>query len=278
MLTVQEHTQAAPAGTGSEKERAVQRMFSSIARYYDLNNSLLSLGLHHSWKRRTIECLALPPHPNPLPPGERDKFKLTLGASKLPLEERGSLKLVLDVGAGTADLALLAAHRLGQGTRIVAADFNYPMLAIGMEKVRKATLQNRIVCVQANAERLCVPDATFDAVTTGFCMRNVGDLSKALREIQRVLKPGGRLICLEFSRPVNPWLRRLYDWYSFTLLPWIGTKVSGDRTGVYDYLPASIRAFPDQEGLARLMREVGFAHVEYHNLTGGIVAIHVADK
>jgi demethylmenaquinone methyltransferase/2-methoxy-6-polyprenyl-1,4-benzoquinol methylase len=147
-----------------------------------------------------------------------------------------------------------------------------------VQKVRKATLENRIVCVQANAERLCVPDGAFDGVTTGFCMRNVGDLTKALSEIHRVLKPGGRLMCLEFSRPVNPALRRLYDWYSFTLLPWIGTKVSGDRTGVYDYLPASIRAFPDQDGLARLMRDVGFARVEYHNLTGGIVAIHVADK
>jgi demethylmenaquinone methyltransferase/2-methoxy-6-polyprenyl-1,4-benzoquinol methylase len=262
MLTVEEQTQAVPpAGTGRQKEQAVQRMFSSIARYYDLNNSLLSLGLHHSWKRKAVEFLMDPPHPDPLPPGARE-----------------SVKLVLDVGAGTADLALLAAHRLGNGARIVAADLNKPMLAIGVEKVRKADRQKQIVCVQANAERLCVPNASFDAVTTGFCMRNVGDLTTALREIIRTLKPGGRLICLEFSRPVAGWLRGLYDWYSFTLLPWIGTKVSGDHTGVYEYLPASIRAFPDQEGLARLMRETGFKQVEYHNLSGGIVAIHVAVK
>jgi demethylmenaquinone methyltransferase/2-methoxy-6-polyprenyl-1,4-benzoquinol methylase len=261
MVTVEEQTQAAPAGTGRQKERAVQRMFSSIARYYDLNNSLLSLGLHHSWKRKAVEFLMDPPHPNPLPPGARE-----------------SVKYVLDVGAGTADLALLAAQRLGNGARIIAADLNVPMLKIGIEKVRQAERQRQIVCVQANAERLCVPDASFDAVTTGFCMRNVADLSQALREIKRVLKPGGRLICLEFSRPVTGWLRRLYDWYSFTLLPWVGTKVSGDHTGVYEYLPASIRAFPDQEDLARLMREVGFGHVEYHNLSGGIVAIHVATK
>ena len=248
MLTVEEQTQAAPAGTGTEKERAVQRMFSSIARYYDLNNSLLSLGLHHSWKRQAIVFLS-------------------------PNDCR-----VLDVGAGTADLALLTASRLGEKARIVAADLNRPMLAIGVEKVRKASLSRQIVCVQANAERLCVPDSAFDAVTTGFCMRNVANLPQALSEIKRVLKPGGRLICLEFSRPVAWWLRRLYDWYSFTLLPWIGTKVSGDRTGVYQYLPASIRTFPDQEGLARLMREVGFTQVEYHNLSGGIVAIHVAVK
>src|SRR5437867_7035648 len=262
MLTVEEQRQVAPApGTGSEKERAVQRMFSSIARYYDLNNSLLSLGLHHSWKRKAIEFLVAPPHPDPLPPGARE-----------------SVKLVLDVGAGTADLALLAARRLGEKARIVAADLNRPMLAIGLQKVRTARLQRQILCVQANAEHLSAPDATFDAVTTGFCLRNVSDLSRALQEIRRVLKPGGRLICLEFSRPVAGWLRLLYDWYSFTLLPWIGTRVSGDTTGVYQYLPASIRSFPDQNGLARLLREVGFQKVEYHNLSGGIVAVHVAVK
>jgi demethylmenaquinone methyltransferase/2-methoxy-6-polyprenyl-1,4-benzoquinol methylase len=249
MLTVEEQTQTAlAAGTGRQKEQAVQRMFSSIARYYDLNNSLLSLGLHHSWKRKAVGYL----FPNDCH--------------------------VLDVGAGTGDLALLAANRLGSGARIVAADLNRPMLAIGVEKVRKAGRHRQIVCVQANAERLCVPDAAFDAVTTGFCMRNVGNLPQALREILRVLKPGGRLICLEFSRPVAGWLRGLYDWYSFTLLPWLGTKVSGDQTGVYEYLPASIRAFPDQEGLTRLMRDVGFTRVEYRNLSGGIVAIHVAVK
>ena len=263
MLTVEEQTQVAPpAGTGPQKEQAVQRMFSSIARYYDLNNSLLSLGLHHRWKRKAVEFLLEDsPHPGPLPQGARE-----------------SVKLVLDVGAGTADLALLTVSRLGEKARIVAADLNAPMLAIGLAKVRKAGRHRQIVCVQANAERLCVPDASFDAVTTGFCMRNVGDLPAALREIIRALKPGGRLICLEFSRPVAGWLRGLYDWYSFTLLPWLGTKVSGDQTGVYEYLPASIRAFPDQEGLARLMRDVGFTRVEYRNLSGGIVAIHVAVK
>src|SRR3989454_10788742 len=163
MVMLEEQTQAAPpAGMGQQKERAVQRMFSSIARYYDLNNTLLSLGLHHSWKRQAVGFLS----PN--------DFR------------------VLDVGAGTADLALQTAERLGNGARIVAADLNRPMLAIGVEKVRKAILQRQIVCVQANAERLCVPDGAFDAVTTGFCLRNVGNLPQALQEIRRVLKPGGR--------------------------------------------------------------------------------------
>jgi len=268
MLTVEEQTQAAPpAGTGPQKEQAVQRMFSSIARYYDLNNSLLSLGLHHAWKRTAVEFLVAPPHPDKK--GVRHLFSEE--------NEPDPIK-VLDVGAGTADLALRTAARFGEKVRIVAADLNAPMLAIGLKKVRNALRQNQIICVQANAERLCVPDASFDAVMTGFCMRNVGDLTTALREIIRALKPGGRLICLEFSRPVAGWLRGLYDWYSFTLLPWLGTKVSGDHTGVYEYLPASIRAFPDQEGLARLMRDVGFTRVEYHNLSGGIVAIHIAVK
>ena len=237
-----------PAGTGREKEQAVQRMFSSIARYYDLNNSLLSLGLHHYWKRQAVAQLA------------------------------SDSNLILDLGAGTADLALVAARSLNGNARIVAADLNLPMLKVGSRKVSRAGLCEHIVCVQATAERICAGDAAFDGVITGFCIRNVGNLSMTLQEICRILKPGGRLVCLEFSRPVFPWLRRLYDWYSFTLLPWVGRKVSGDKTGVYSYLPASIRAFPDQEGLATLMRESGFATVVYRNMTGGIVAIHTATK
>src|SRR5438445_31953 len=175
MVMLEEQTQAAPpAGTGQQKERAVQRMFSSIARYYDLNNTLLSLGLHHSWKRQAVGFLS----PN--------DFR------------------VLDVGAGTADLALLTAERLGNGARIVAADLNGPMLAIGSAKVQKAGLQRQVVCVQANAERLCVSDSVFDAVTTGFGMRYVLDLSqippgersKAIRETAENVRPD--LVCFSW--------------------------------------------------------------------------------
>src|SRR5439155_26458229 len=130
----------------------------------------------------------------------------------------------------------------------------------------------------SNADSIDARDGTSECVKTGVCLRIVVDLNGALREINRVLKPGGRLVCLEFSRPIAPWLRRLYDWYSFSLLPWIGTKVSRDTTGVYEYLPASIRSFPDQQRLAKEMQAAGFGCVEYHNLTGGIVAIHIAVK
>ena len=235
--------------SGQAREQAVQRMFTAIARFYDLNNSLLSLGLHHRWKRQT--------------------------AAFVPRLERG---LALDVGAGTADLALLIERRMGPQGHVFATDLNGAMLREGYRKVARRGLTHRITCSRANAERLGFNDNSFDAVTTGFCIRNVGHLMGALLEIRRVLKPGGRFVCLEFSRPAHGWLRWLYDRYSFKLLPWIGTAVAPDRTGVYEYLPASIRAFPDQEGLSEMLRGAGFREVDYHNKTGGIVAIHVAIK
>jgi demethylmenaquinone methyltransferase/2-methoxy-6-polyprenyl-1,4-benzoquinol methylase len=235
--------------TGPAREQAVQRMFTAIAKFYDLNNSLLSFGLHHSWKRKAISYI-----PN------------TTGTR------------ALDLGAGTCDLAILVDQHLKFTSQIIAADLNLAMLRVGQDKVRSQNLANRITCLQMNAEHLTFPQATFENVTAGFCIRNVGNLPQALSEICRVLRPGGRFVCLEFSRPVSAGLRKLYDWYSFHLLPWIGTKVARDGTGVYEYLPASIRNFPDQQRLAQLLKEAGFQAVEYHNLTGGIVAIHVAVK
>lgn len=235
--------------SGLDREQAVQRMFTAIARLYDLNNSILSFGLHHTWKRRAARCI--------------------------PMSEGGC---ALDIGAGTADLALLIDKQMGKKGRVLATDLNDAMLREGHRKVVRKNLSGRITCLQTNAEHLGFPSDTFDAAITGFCMRNVGNLRQAIAEIRRVLKPGSRFVCLEFSRPASPLLRRLYDWYSFSLLPWIGTKVAQDHTGVYDYLPASIRTFPDQERLVGLLREAGFHHVTYENLTGGIVAIHVATK
>jgi demethylmenaquinone methyltransferase/2-methoxy-6-polyprenyl-1,4-benzoquinol methylase len=241
--------QAISTWTGSAREQAVQRMFTAIARVYDLNNTLLSFGLHYRWKKRTASCI--------------------------PQTAQG---MALDVGAGTADLALLVEPRMGAKGRVIASDLNHAMLVEGSKKIAAKDLGGRIHCLQANAEQLGFPDDTFDTVTTGFCMRNVGNLARAIGEIRRVMKPGGTFVCLEFSRPVFGWLRTLYDWYSFKLLPWIGTKVAHDTTGVYEYLPASIRTFPDQEGFCRALREAGFRQVSYRNLTGGIVAIHMAVK
>ena len=167
---------------------------------------------------------------------------------------------------------------MGARGRVIASDLNHAMLLEGLKKIDGKGLRKKISCLQANAEHLGFEDNTFDAVTTGFCMRNVGSLPRAVAEIRRVMKPGGTFVCLEFSRPVFAWLRALYDWYSFTLLPWIGTKVARDTTGVYQYLPASIRTFPEQERLCAILRDAGFREVSYRNLTGGIVAIHVATK
>jgi demethylmenaquinone methyltransferase / 2-methoxy-6-polyprenyl-1,4-benzoquinol methylase len=238
-----------PDWSGKGKEQAVQRMFTAIARWYDLNNSLLSFGLHHRWKRRA--------------------------AAFVPTTQAGR---AMDIGAGTGDLALLIHPRMGEGGRVAAVDLNQAMLREGLSKIASRGLSDRVTCLRANAEQLGFRENSFDAITTGFCIRNVSDLLGACAEIRRVLKPGGRFVCLEFSRPVRPWLLNLYDWYSFSLLPKVGTLVAHDRTGVYRYLPASIRAFPDQEGLKTLLLKAGFRQVDYHNLSGGIVAIHVATK
>ena len=234
---------------GAPREQAVQRMFTAIAKRYDLNNSLLSFGLHHRWK--------------------------ALAASHIPIHAQGR---ALDLGSGTGDLALLLNRRMGKHGQVVAMDLNFAMLQSGVEKIARRGLAARISCFRGNAERIVFHDDTFDAVTAGFCIRNVGDRTRAFHEIYRVLKPGGRFVCLEFSRPESAWLRRVYDWYSFHLLPAIGTWVAKDHTDVYTYLPESIRTFPRQDQLTAMLRETGFAQVDCHNLSGGIVAIHVAVK
>ncbi|MDR4501118.1 MAG: bifunctional demethylmenaquinone methyltransferase/2-methoxy-6-polyprenyl-1,4-benzoquinol methylase UbiE [Nitrospirales bacterium] len=234
--------------TGTAREQAVQRMFTGIARFYDLNNSLLSFGLHHLWKKRAVR-------------GVTD----TGGRA-------------LDLGAGTGDLAILLNQKIGPSGQVVAADLNEAMLRVGLQKIQEKRLEPRISCFQMNAEYLTFQNDSFHTVTAGFCVRNVGDHMRAFKEIHRVLQPGGRFICLEFSRPTTAILRKLYDVYSFRLLPWIGTVVARDGTGVYEYLPASIRTFPDQERLRELLLKAGFQHVDYQNLSGGIVAIHTAVK
>ena len=233
----------------AEKERAVQRMFSAIARWYDLNNTVLSLGLHHRWKREAV--------------------------ARTQSREG---QTVLDLCSGTCDLALLLGKRVGPAGRVVACDLNAEMLAVGRSKVQQHGYDDRITCLLGNAEGLQFDDASFDALTVAFGIRNVTNIPKALAEMARVLKPGGRAVCLEFSRPTTAVLRKAYDFYSFTLLPKIGTWIARDRTGVYQYLPDSIRHFPAQEEFAAMWREAGFSRVEYTNYSGGIVAIHVGVK
>jgi demethylmenaquinone methyltransferase/2-methoxy-6-polyprenyl-1,4-benzoquinol methylase len=234
--------------SASEKEQAVQNMFTAIAHRYDLNNTLLSLGLHHTWKRQAVKMSGAAP-------GDT----------------------VLDLCTGTGDLAVLLARQVGSEGRVIGLDLNERMLAYGRRKIKKLGIAN-ITLLTGNAESLQFCDRTFQAATVAFGIRNVTDIQTALREIYRVLKPDGRAVCLEFSRPTSKPLRKLYDLYSFTILPRIGRLVSHDQTGVYNYLPASIRAFPDQERFKALFAEAGFAPVTYRNLTGGIVAIHVGVK
>ncbi len=231
------------------KEQMVQRMFSSAAKKYDINNTVLSFGQHHSWKRFTIEQAGV---------------------------KKGDC--VLDVCSGTADIAILMAKKVGPSGSVVATDLNPEMLRIGKGKVRELGMEGIIRCVIGNAESMQFQDNKFDAVTVGFGVRNVTYLEKAFSEMLRVTKPGGRVVCLEFTQPASPFFKYIYDFYSFTLLPAIGTLISKDQTGIYQYIPDSIRKFPPAEELRRLMLRVGFSKVFYHTLSGGIVAVHVGVK
>lgn len=233
----------------ANKEETVQRMFSSIARTYDLNNTLLSLGRHHAWKEYAVSRLGIRA-------GDR----------------------LIDICAGTTDLAIRMAVAAGDGGSVTAVDLNLEMLEAGRRKVERAGLDSRIRLVRGNAESIEAADHEYDGAIVGFGIRNVADIPRALSEMCRVIKPGRRAVCLEFSRPVVAPLRLAYDFYSFTLLPLIGRLVSGDRTGVYQYLPESIRRFPDQETLKEMMLQAGFSDVSYTNLSGGIVAVHVGIK
>lgn len=231
------------------KEKNVQEMFSSIAEKYDLNNTLLSLGIHYFWKMRVVQTARIP--------------------------ENG---FILDLASGTGDIAIQLARKRKIGPQVVSSDLNLEMLKVGTAKIRKKGLSHRILPVQGNAEKMQFKDNVFDLVTVGFGIRNFNNLQAGLREIYRVLKPGGQFICLEFSKPRHWFWRKLYDFYSFIFLPRIGQWISKDQTGVYQYLPDSIRKFPDQETFKELMVREGFKKASYRNLTGGIVAIHLGIK
>ncbi|WEF12321.1 bifunctional demethylmenaquinone methyltransferase/2-methoxy-6-polyprenyl-1,4-benzoquinol methylase UbiE [Pectobacterium actinidiae] len=227
-----------------EKEVMVAEVFHSVAAKYDLMNDLMSFGIHRVWKRFTIEC------------------------SGVRRNQR-----VLDLAGGTGDLTAKFSRMVGEGGEVILADINASMLKVGREKLRNKGIIDNINYVQANAEALPFPDDFFDCITISFGLRNVTDKNKALRSMYRVLKPGGRLLVLEFSKPIIKQLSTVYDAYSFHILPRIGEAVASDA-GSYRYLAESIRMHPDQETLKGMMIDAGFDSVNYFNLTGGIVALH----
>ena len=227
----------------NHQSNTVRGYFSAIAGRYDLTNTLLSFGLHYLWKRRTIKAAGI-----------------ALGCR------------VLDLCGGTADLALAAARAGAQF--VTVCDFSPEMMAVG-KKMAAAVPGISFVC--GDAQRIACADASFDVVLIGFGLRNLADREQGLREMLRVLKPGGRLVCLEFSTPVWPWFRRLYDFYSRYIIPTAGLLIAGSREA-YEYLPDSIKKFPLPEELARMMQAAGFSDVTYARLTNGIAAIHTGRK
>ncbi|GKX50793.1 bifunctional demethylmenaquinone methyltransferase/2-methoxy-6-polyprenyl-1,4-benzoquinol methylase UbiE [Budvicia aquatica] len=227
-----------------EKVAMVADVFHSVASKYDLMNDLMSFGIHRVWKRFTIDCSAV-----------REGQK------------------VLDLAGGTGDLTAKFSRLVGEKGEVVLADINDSMLKMGRSKLRDMGIVGNVNYVQANAEALPFPDNYFDCITISFGLRNVTDKDKALRSMFRVLKPGGRLLVLEFSKPVIKVLNSAYDAYSFHILPKIGEMITKDADS-YRYLAESIRMHPDQETLKGMMEESGFDNVNYFNLTGGIVALH----
>lgn len=232
--------------TESEHARRVQEMFAGIAGRYDFLNHFLSANTDARWRR--------------------------LVARKLRPGLQGAGKRVLDVACGTGDLSLAIAGETG--AEVVGTDFCRPMLEIA---ARKAATGFAIPFVEGDALKLPFADDSFDAVSIAFGLRNLSSVEGGLKELRRVLKPAGRAAILEFSKPVVPGFRALFQFYFTRVLPRIGGLVSGSR-GAYEYLPDSVSRFPDQKRLAEMMREVGFAEVEYQNLTGGIAALHLGTR
>ena len=227
-----------------EKAEHVRGVFDSVATRYDLMNDLMSAGLHRLWKRHAVNEAAVRP-----------------GHS------------ILDLAGGTGDLALRFARQVGPQGHVVLADINAAMLEHGRRRLVDAGVAGNLTIAQVDAEILPFDDAVFDRISIAFGLRNVTDKNAALREMFRTLKPGGKLLILEFSQPMDA-IRPAYDLYSFKVLPLLGKIVAQDE-GSYQYLAESIRMHPDQEELLNMMREAGFERCRYQNLAGGIVALHV---
>lgn len=233
--------------TVDEKEKAqhVRGVFDSVASKYDVMNDLMSMGLHRAWKAYTVQVANL---------NEGDQ--------------------VLDIAGGTGDLSMAFAKKVGATGRVVHTDINEAMLSTGRDRlVDQGLVLPTLVC---DAEKLPFPDKHFNVVSVAFGLRNMTHKDVALKEMCRVLKPGGKLLVLEFSKVAKP-LEKVYDWYSFKVLPQLGKLVAGDADS-YRYLAESIRMHPDQEALKTLMKDSGFGHVDFHNLSAGVVALHMGIK
>ena len=227
-----------------EKAGKVAEVFHSVAGNYDLMNDLMSGGIHRLWKRVTIEMSGVRPG-----------------------------HTVLDIAGGTGDLAAKFSRIVGSEGTVVLADINDSMLKVGRDRLVDRGITDNVRFSQADAQYLPFPDNTFDVITIAFGLRNVTDKDMALRSMLRVLKPGGKLLVLEFSKPPNSLLSKIYDGYSFSILPKLGKLFANDADS-YQYLAESIRMHPDQETLMGMMDSAGFANTDFHNMTGGIVALH----
>lgn len=231
-----------------EKEKKVAEVFHSVAKNYDLMNDLMSLGIHHLWKRYTVE-----------------------------LSHVRTGHIVLDLAGGSGDLTRLLSKKVGPSGLIILTDINSAMLQVGRNRLLDEGLFKNIAYAQGNAQCLPFADNSFHCITMGFGLRNVTDKEEALRSMYRVCKPGGKVMILEFSTPTFPGLKPIYDWYSFNILPKIGTLFAQDRDS-YQYLAESIRMHPNQSELKEMISRAGFEDCHYENLSGGIVALHIAYK
>ncbi len=232
----------------NEKEKKVGTVFHSVAKNYDLMNDLMSAGVHRLWKQFTIELSRVRPG-----------------------------QVILDLAGGSGDLTRLFSKKTGVAGRVVLADINSAMLAVGRDRLLDEGLVDNIDYVQANAEHLPFASDSFHCITIAFGLRNVTDKNEALRSMYRVCKPGGKVMVLEFSTPTFPGLKPVYDWYSFNVLPKVGQLFANDAAS-YQYLAESIRMHPPQDELKQMIEQAGFEDCHYYNLTGGIAALHIAYK
>ncbi|MFP3999181.1 MAG: bifunctional demethylmenaquinone methyltransferase/2-methoxy-6-polyprenyl-1,4-benzoquinol methylase UbiE [Desulfobacterales bacterium] len=231
-----------------KKKDAVLDHFNRVAPRYDFMNTVLSFGIHYAWKKKAVAVLGLKP-------GDR----------------------VLDVCGGTGDLAVYAAKAAGSNGKVFIYDMNHEMMRAGMARAQNRKYSHRICWIQGDAEQMALGGDLFDAAMVGFGIRNLTNLKQGLSEIYRVIKPGGRIMCLEFSKPVNPVFRQIYDLYSFYAMPMIGRLLAGSARS-YACLSETIRMFATAEELADMLVQTGFSNVFFHRLTNGIAAVHIGEK